>query len=228
MSPTASAAKKKSSAKGASSAKGGFDPRVTEKIAAAPAFARPILEHIRATVHDAVPTVTEDIKWSRPFFVLDGQALCNMAAFSQHCSFGFWSAKMTDLLVKEGIDGSEAGGSFGRLTSVDDLPPRRKLVEYIRAAACLIANGDSGAGAMGERRAKTPKAAIAVPEDFAGALARSKSAKANFDAMPPGARRDYLEWITTAKRQETRDRRVQEAVAKIADGRRMNEEYRSK
>ena len=65
-------------------------PQVDEYIAAAPAFAQPILHHIRELVHKALPDVEEDIKWSMPFFIYRGLMVGNMAAFKQHCSFGLW------------------------------------------------------------------------------------------------------------------------------------------
>ena len=203
-----------------------FDPRVDLYINRAAKFAQPILEYLREALHKSVPAVQEDVKWSRPFFVLNGQNLGYMAAFSKHCAFGFWSPKMTERLKADGIDGSESSGSFGRIVSLSDLPSAKVLAGYFKEAAKLIANGEAGS-AMSERAGRSVKAPLPMPEEFAAALAKSKAAKANFEALPPSCRREYIEWISTAKREETRERRVVTAVEMIAENRRMNDKYRA-
>ncbi len=205
-----------------------LNPKVDAQIAAAPAFAQPILQHLREQVHAAVPGVTEEIKWGRPFFLLDGQILCSSAAFSRHCSFGFWSAKMAELLAADGIDGTGGAGSVGKIVSVADLPSKKALATYLKAAAKMLREGTAGPGATGDRTSRTVKAPLPMPADFAVALKKSKAAQASFDAFPPSARREYIDWITSAKREETRDRHVAEAVAKIAENLRHNEKYRAK
>ncbi|MBA2563407.1 MAG: DUF1801 domain-containing protein, partial [Chitinophagaceae bacterium] len=108
------------------------DPRIDAYINKAAPFAQPILHHIRQLVHKACPQVEETIKWSFPHFDYKGM-LCNMAAMKQHCSFGFWKASlMADpekLLNKIGNTGM---GSFGKITSLNDLPSDKILVSYIK------------------------------------------------------------------------------------------------
>ncbi|MCH7863025.1 MAG: DUF1801 domain-containing protein, partial [Proteobacteria bacterium] len=93
------------------------DPRVDAYIESRAAFARPILQWIRARFHAAVPEVEETIKWSHPFFTLGGRPFANMAAFQAHASFGFWNRQDNET----GREG-EAMGQFGRIASLDDLP----------------------------------------------------------------------------------------------------------
>jgi hypothetical protein len=58
-----------------------------------------------------------------------------MAAFKQHCSFGFWKASLIfDSDPDEERDGM---GHFGRITAVSDLPPERVLLGYVKKAAAL-------------------------------------------------------------------------------------------
>ena len=61
--------------------------------------------------------------------------------------------------------------------------------------------------------------AMTVPEDLAAALDAVPRARRHFDAFAPSARKGYLHWISTAKRPETRARRVAEVVALAAQGR---------
>jgi uncharacterized protein YdeI (YjbR/CyaY-like superfamily) len=204
------------------------DPRVDALIAKAPAYAKPVLTHLRALVHEAIPDATEDIKWARPFFLVGGAIVCNMAAFKAHCAFGFWAPQMNALLAAEGVAGEggpNGGSSLGKITRLEDLPPRRTMLGYLRKAAELQRTGVATSPAA-KKAGAAPRPPIPVPDDFAAALARSKKASRVFETFSPSCRREYLEWVTTAKRAETRKKRVDEAVARIAQGLERNEEYR--
>ncbi len=184
------------------------DPRVDAYIAKAAPFARPILEHLRAIVHRAAPDCAEAIKWSAPFFEQAG-VVCMMAAFQAHCSFGFWKGS----LVFDSKRDREAMGQFGRIEKVSDLPPEREIAAWIRKAVELNLSGRKV-----KRPLKHPKAAIAIPADFADALKRNRSARTTFDALPPSGRRDYLEWIVGAKADATRARRLATSIEWLAEG----------
>jgi hypothetical protein len=194
------------------------DPRVDAYIARAAPFARPILEHVRAVVHEGCPDAEETIKWGMPSFTHGGGILCGMAAFKAHASFGFWKHA---LVVGEGEE--QAGmGSFGKLETVRDLPPKKQLVAYVRKAAVLNAQG---AGAGPARKRVAPKAAPVPTPEFAAALRRDKAASATFDAFPPGQQREYVEWIAEARREDTRERRIAQAVEWRAEGKQRNWKY---
>jgi hypothetical protein len=194
------------------------DPRVDAYIARAAPFARPILEHVRAVVHEGCPDVEETIKWGMPSFTHGGGILCGMAAFKAHASFGFWKHA---LVVGEGEE--QAGmGSFGKLETVRDLPPKKQLVAYVRKAAVLNAQG---AGAGPARKRAAPKAAPVPTPEFAAALRRHKAAAATFKAFAPGQQREYVEWIAEARREDTRERRIAQAVEWLAEGKQRNWKY---
>ena len=194
------------------------DPRVDAYIAKAAPFARPILDHVRAIVHEACPDAEETIKWGMPAFTYAGGILCGMAAFKAHASFGFWKHA---LVVGEGEE--QVGmGSFGKLETVRDLPPKKQLVAYVKKAAALNAQGVKASPA---RKAAAPKAAPVPTPEFAAALRKSKAATATFKAFPPGQQREYVEWIAEAKREDTRDRRIAQAVEWLAEGKPRNWKY---
>jgi uncharacterized protein YdeI (YjbR/CyaY-like superfamily) len=199
------------------------DPRVDAYIAKAAPFAQPILEHVREVVHEACPGVEETIKWGMPSFTYGGGILCGMAAFKAHASFGFWKHA---LVVGEG--GADEGtervgmGSFGKLATVRDLPPKKRLLAYVKKAAAL---NDQGVKAAPTR--KTPAARpmpVPTPE-FAAALRGNKAASDAFKAFPPSHQREYVDWIAEARREETRDRRIAQAVEWIAEGKQRNWKY---
>lgn len=192
-------------------------------IAKSGAFAQPILHHIRSLVHKAAPDVEEAIKWSRPFFLHRGAILGNMAAFKQHCSLGFWGPDMASILKADGLETSESSGSFGRLTSVKDLPPDKVLLGYLRRAIALAESGTPGSKPA--HMARIPKPELKPPPEFLAALKKNREATAAFDSLSPSCRREYIEWIAEAKRAETRDRRIEKAIAQIGERKSLHWKY---
>lgn len=210
---------------------GSHDPRVDAYIAKSAEFARPILEHIRATVHAACPEVEETLKWSMPSFVYKGAILCGMAAFKQHASLHFWHHKALfgdgakdepgKAPAKEGPE-KEGMGQFGKLASVRDLPPKKTLAALLKKAAALIDDG-----ARRARPKAAPKPPPSVPEDLAALLAQKKHAAArkHFEGFSPSAQREYVEWITEAKTDATRQKRLATALEWLAEGKHRNWKY---
>src|SRR6267378_6876402 len=95
------------------------DARVDAYIAKSADFAKQILKQIRKIVHAGCPEAEEMIKWQFPSFMYKG-LLCGMAAFKEHCTFGFWKHA---LIVKSSKKEEEGGmGQFGRITSLADIP----------------------------------------------------------------------------------------------------------
>lgn len=200
------------------------DPRIDAYIEKSASFAQPVLHHLREVIHKAVPQITEDIKWSRPFFLYNGKILCNLSAFKAHCAFGIWNTEVASAIKESGRDSSEAMGTFGRITSVTDLPPAKEIAQLLQQAAKDLTEGlNNPLKAM--RSAKPPKEEIASPAEFLNALKKNKSAQKTYDGFSPSQRREYLEWITEAKREETRDKRIAQAVEWIAEGKQRNWKY---
>jgi hypothetical protein len=197
---------------------GSRDPRVDAYIAKAAPFAKPILTRIRSAVHKGCPDVQETMKWSFPHFDYKGM-LCGMAAFKQHCTFGFWKASLLESRVV-GAKPKDAMGQFGRITSVDDLPPEKELVALVRQAARL---NDEGVKVV--REAKAPKPMPKAPPAFLKALRANSKASGTFDAFSPSHRRDYLEWITEAKTDATRVKRIATTIEWLAEGKSRNWKY---
>jgi hypothetical protein len=200
------------------------DRRVDAYIAKSADFAQPILRHLRAAVHDACPDADEAIKWGFPFFLRRGALFCYMASFQRHAAFGF---RRGGQVVGEGKRASteKAMGQFGRLTSVDDLPSRRMLAGYVKKAAAL--HDAEAARASKPARKPEPAAAkaVALPADLRAALAGNAKARKTFEAFSPSHRREYVEWIVGAKRDETRRKRLATAVAWLAEGKSQNWRY---
>jgi uncharacterized protein YdeI (YjbR/CyaY-like superfamily) len=195
-----------------------YDPRFDEYIAKAQPFARPILKHLRKVVHAAVPDVEENWKWSNPAFDYKG-VFCSMAAFKQHCIFGFWKHQ---LLIDRGViePDDTVLGHRGKITSVDDLPSEKALIRVLKAAAEL-----NDKGIKIERPKAAPKPPPKVPTYLREALQGNKKAAAAFAAFSPSHKREYVEWVTEAKSEATRNRRLAQAVAWMAQGKPRNWKY---
>jgi len=196
------------------------DPRIDAYIAKAAPFARPILLHLRRLVHRACPETEEAMKWGSPFFLYNGKILCFTAAFKAHLAFGFWGPAMKKVL--EADDHVKDGrGLLGRITSLEDLPADKLLIGYIRTARKFH---DAG---LPSRPKPKPKPALPVPADLADALKRSKKAEAAWAGFSPSCRREYIEWITEAKRPETRETRLLTTLEWVAEGKSRNWKYQN-
>jgi uncharacterized protein YdeI (YjbR/CyaY-like superfamily) len=192
------------------------DPRVDAYIAKAAPFARPILEELRSRLHASCPGVVENIKWGAPAFEYEGP-LAGMAAFKAHAAFGFWKH---ELIVQDDVKATEAMGSFGRLTSVSDLPPKSTFARYAKLAMKLNAEGIKA-----PRRKTAARPEAPMHPDFEVALAKNAKAKSHYEAMAPSHQREYREWIGEAKRGETRARRIDQAIEWLAQGKPRNWKY---
>lgn len=196
------------------------DERVDAYIAKSRDFAKPILIHLRKLVHTACPEVTETLKWSMPFFDYKGP-LANMAAFTRHCSFGFWKASLLeDKTGSLKSQGDEGMGALGKIASLEDLPADDVIVDFILQAMNLNDNNISV-----PRAAKSAPKELVIPADLLEALASNEKAAETFDKFPPSCRREYVEWITEAKTEATRGKRLATTVEWLNEGKRRNWKY---
>jgi uncharacterized protein YdeI (YjbR/CyaY-like superfamily) len=191
------------------------DARVDAYIAKSPEFARPILSYIRELVHETCPEVEETFKWRFPCFMYKGM-FCSMAAFKEHCSFGFWKYRL--LFPLQDNNGM---GQFGKLKSVAELPKKAVLRGYLEQAMRF---NEQGTKVPRSAPSKKPKRMV-VPGYLRSALDENKAAAKTFKALSPSHRREYVEWLTEAKRDETRQKRLSTTLAWLAEGKPRNWKY---
>ncbi|UDF02849.1 YdeI family protein [Asticcacaulis sp. AND118] len=190
------------------------NPRIDDYLAKAPAFAQPIADHLRSLLHSTCPEVIEDIKWGLPHFNYRGEMMCVFAAATKHCSFTFLKQEiMNDPRLQANPALPAAKRFLGKITSIADLPPDAELIAYIREAMALNEQGIKPP----QRENKTPKE-IAMPEAFAQRLAADPAAKDIFEAKSQSFRKDYLVWINDAKTEATRQKRIDDSLDWIAQG----------
>lgn len=192
--------------------------KIDAYIAGTPEWAQPILVSIRDTVHAACPEAEEELKWSRPAFMYHGKILAGMVAFKQHAALYFWNG--SQIVPDRASTGDGAASQFGRLTTLKDLPPKKTITAAVKKAMELI---DSGV--------KTPRApakkkpALPTPECLLTALRKNRKALSTFEGFSPSHRREYIEWITDAKTDATRDKRIAQAIEWMAEGKARNWKY---
>lgn len=195
-------------------------------IAKAADFAKPILTHIRDVVHKACPEAEESLKWGMPFFGYKGEMMCNMASFKAHATFGFWKAKlMKDPVLMENARSETSMGHMGRLTSLKDLPSDRKLTAWIKEAMAL---NDKGIKVARPKPTEKEKKTLVIPDYFTKAIKKNKKAATTFDAFSYSHKKEYVEWVTEAKTDETRNKRIETAIEWMSEGKNRMWKYQKK
>ena len=192
------------------------DPRIDAYIEKSAGFARPILKEIRKRMHAAVPGAVETIKWSSPYFEYKGKMLGGMASFKRHCAFGFWHPQMRT--VDKSLEGM---GQFGHILCVCDLPSEKEFAKLAKKATRLVDDGVSGPA----RPRSTAKKEVGVPDDLAAALAKNARARATFEGFSYSHRKEYVDWINTAKREQTRARRLATTLEWLSEGKHLMWKY---
>ena len=192
------------------------DPRIDAYIEKSADFAKPVLAHIRKLVHKACPDIQETMKWSFPHFDHKG-TVCSMASFKQHCAFGFWKQS---LMEQEAFPTEKtAMGSFGRITSVKDLPSEKVMIGLIHQAVELNEKG------IKVRKKPVETKELIVPKDLTSALSKNKAAKAAFEKFSNSHKREYVAWIEEAKTEPTRNKRLATTIEQLSEGKSKNWKY---
>lgn len=204
------------------------DKRIDAYITKAQPFAQPILKHLRKLVHQGCPEVEETVKWGMPCFEYKGP-MCSMASFKQHAVFGFWKFKLLNdpknYLGQIKADGGSSMGNLGRITSIKDLPPDKAMIGFIKQAVKL-----NEEGVKMDKKVKNPATAknTTAPKDFLDALKKNKKAFAIWTDWTPGKKKEYVQWITESKSEDTRASRIKTSVDWISENKIRNWKYVSK
>jgi uncharacterized protein YdeI (YjbR/CyaY-like superfamily) len=188
------------------------DPGIDDYIAKSAVFAKPILTHLRELIHIGCPDVEETLKWRNPTFMYKG-ILCGIGAFKHHCVVGFWKERLL-------FEKKNPSAIPDRITSVSELPSDKIFLAYIKEAVRL-----NDAGIKTSKPKPKPRTELVVPNDLFAALKKSKAALATFEDFSYSHKREYVEWITGARREETRAQRLATAVAWIGKGKARNWKY---
>lgn len=202
---------------------GSYNKATDDFIAKSADFAKPLLEHFRELVHEVCPDVEEKIKWGMPFFDYKNEMMCHMAAFKKHAVIGFWKASlMQDPILMQNASSEASMGHLGKITSLEDMPSDKKLKAYIKEAMKL---NDDGIKVI-KKPADKEKKELPVPDYFIKALKKNKAAAEIFEKFAPSHKKEYIMWITEAKTDATREKRLASALEMIAEGKSRNWKYK--
>jgi len=197
-----------------------YDPRIDQYINNSQLFAQPVMIKLRELIHKGCPEITETIKWGMPSFDYMGP-LCGFASFKNHCTFGFWKTALIkdpeNYLQESSAQGGTAMGNLGRMTSVKDLPPARIMIDFIKQAMKLNADGVKIA-----KKPAVSKKNIPVPEELKQALKKNAKATFYFEKFSSSQQKEYNEWIADARTDTTRNRRIELAIEWISEGKIRN------
>lgn len=193
-------------------------PEVDAYIKKSPDFAKPMLRKLRTLFHKACPKVEETLKWGVPHFEYKG-TLAGMAAFRQHMRFGFWKGRLLCDPRGNGLAGMTMNGP--KLTDASQLPPDAVLLDLIRQAMQL---NESGIKPPRPKKKLAPRELVA-PDYFLASLRKNKKALTTFEALSYSHRKEYIEWITQARQEQTRQRRITTAIEWLCEGKNRNWKY---
>ena len=199
------------------------DKRIDAYIEKAQPFAKPILKKLRELIHKGNPDVEETIKWGMPFFDYKGP-FCNFASFKEHATFGFWKYKLIKdpkgYLQNISNKGGDAMGNLGRITSLKDLPPDKVIIDFIKQAKKI-----NDEGIKLTSKPKKPKAELVIPDYLIKSIKKNKKAFDTFNNFSYSHKKEYVEWITEAKTDETKNKRIETAIEWMAEGKPRNWKY---
>ncbi|GAB0155022.1 hypothetical protein CHRYSEOSP005_02820 [Chryseobacterium sp. Alg-005] len=200
-----------------------YSTKVDEYIENSPDFAKPVLHYLRETIHEVCPDAEEAIKWKFPTFMYKGKILCSLTSFKQYCSMGFWlHGEMK--MIKELETNAEKSSMFslGKITKMEDLPSKLLLKKAILEAMELTDMG------VTMKKAAPSKTETEIPDYFQEALQQNKKALEVFENKSPSFRKEYIMWITDAKTEATRNKRMEQSLEWIAEGKGRNWKYEKK
>lgn len=200
-----------------------YSTKVDEYIEKSPDFAKPILHYLRETIHEVCPEAEEAIKWKFPTFMYKGKILCSITSFKQYCSLGFWlHGEMKTITELETNAEKSSMFSLGKIAKMEDLPSKSHLKKAILEAMELTDMG------VTMKKAPPTKTETEIPDYFKEALQQNKKALAIFESKSPSFRKEYIMWITEAKTEATRNKRMEQSLEWIAEGKGRNWKYEKK
>lgn len=200
-----------------------YSPQVDEYIEKSQDFAKPILTYLRETVHEFCPDAEEAIKWKFPTFLYKGKILCSITAFKQYCSMGFWlHGEMKTIENLETNAEKSNMFSLGKIKAPEDLPSKIQMKNMILEAMELTDMG------VKMKKSAPSKTEIEIPDYFQKALEKNKKAAEVFDKASPSFRKEYVMWIIDAKTENTQNRRIEQALEWMSEGKGRNWKYEKK
>ena len=162
----------------------------------------------------------ETIKWGVPVYTLAGKNIVGLTAFKKYSALWFFQGAL--LRDEAGVlvnaqEGKTRAQRQWRFETLDEFNEKQVLA-YLNEA---IEN---------QRRGKTvkpaPRKAFSIPEELNRAFRENPDLEQQFGALAPYKQREYAEYISQARREDTRQRRLEKIIPMIGAGKGLNDRYR--
>lgn len=163
----------------------------------------------------------ESLKWSAPVYSLNGKNVVGLGAFKQH--FGIWFfngvfLKDEQQLLVNAQEKTKALRQM-RFESIEDID-KAVVLAYVKEA---IENQKLGKELKPERKGKT----VVIPKELSTVLKVNSELNTSFKALTPGKQREYCEYIESAKRETTKQTRLDKITPMILKGVGLHDKYKN-
>ncbi|TMM31305.1 hypothetical protein FDT66_04875 [Polaribacter aestuariivivens] len=178
------------------------------------------LETLRAVFSDL--PVEETIKWGAPTYVYNGKNIVGLAAFKNYCGLWFFQGALLKDKHKVFINAQEGKTKAmlqWRFYSLEEID-KNLIKEYVLEA---IENVKLGKEIKPDRTKKE----LIIPIELQQEINNNKEFKKKFEAFSNSCKREYANYISDAKREETRLRRLQKIIPMILSGAGLNDKYKN-
>jgi uncharacterized protein YdeI (YjbR/CyaY-like superfamily) len=175
---------------------------------------RKIREILQAT------ELTEDVKWGGPCYTYNGQNVVGLAGFKSY--FGLWfhqGALLTDKnkVLINAQEGTTRALRQWRMKSAKEIKPS-VIKTYVEEAITLVKEGKK----IGPQKKKP----LVIPPELKNALAKNAKARKGFEILRLGLQREYTDHVASAKREETKKKRIEKILPMLAAGKGLHDKYR--
>jgi hypothetical protein len=183
-----------------------------EWLESAPDFSRPIAAELRELIFRWEPDLSESIKWNILCFT-SRKLVCGLSACKRHLSIAFFRG--TELPDPAGLFSGGEGNTNIRSIRITD--PARLHHDALRRLLRAAVDLDADPTALPPPKVK--RAPIPPPAFFVKALKANRRAAEGFKSLTPSRQREYIMWLTDAKRPETQAKRLKKTLAALTKGR---------
>lgn len=190
--------------------------KISQYIESADVKKKEILQRLRDFLNRDDFGLTEDWKWHAPNFNSNGM-VCWLAFFKSHVGLNFFKGSLIEDLHGLYDNASmDKGNRIIKYKTINEI--NENLLEYYIYEA--IKHNKEGA------KITSKKVEIEVPKDLAKALEKDIMAKDFFTNLAPGYKRDYIDWIISAKQEKTRLKRLETTLEWLGQGKKKNWRYK--
>jgi len=180
----------------------------------------PLMRRIRPFLLDA--GLVEALKWGMPTYSFNGSIVVGMIGFKNWLALWFYQGVfLTDPngLLVSGSEGKTKGQRQWRMHSEEEFD-MATLHQFVNEA---VQNSKAG-----KIISKDTKKELVIPAELALALSGNLELSAAFESMSLACRREYADYVSEAKQETTRLRRVEKILPMILNKSGLNDKYKAK